>query len=571
MRKGVNLVRKLFVLMLTVMLALSMAAIPSFADDITITIKNNEGLPAMKDGQYQTFQIFSGRPGAMGPGDQSQELIDIEWGDGVNPVKVVEALKKSELTEFASLKDLTEISTNAEKEASAREVAAILAANTENSFLQDFAGVIANPANDCVIEEKVRTSTAVNSPASPVNDYSKIQVPTTGYYLIEQVTKTGVDFVTSFILRVIAAEGTTVNLKADIPELHKEIVDGDSTTTDVAGIGDTVTFKIWGDLPSNYGEYEYYYYTFTDRLSKGLTYQGGSLKVVVGDYELTSGEAAQVVSRRPDGDVDVITISLGDLKRKDAPWETKGNLDAGSHIYFEYSAIVNENAVIGGTGNPNTAELEYSNDPNNNESKGKTPPSEVHVFTFSLEINKVDKDHHETKLPGAVFVISKKDAAGTVTYYSTKDDTDNPGNKIVEWCSAPSDGDLEKLPESARLKTDVDGKLTVKGLDNGTYTVTEIEAPSGYNKIPAFDVTVNGTVSDDGVTDLAVSFPVGGGDVTAHTADKTTGVISLTVVDPKAPFLPFTGGAGTVIFYVVGAALVIGAVVLLVIANRKKQ
>lgn len=101
MRKGVNLVRKLFVLMLTVMLALSMAAIPSFADDITITIQNNEGLPAMKDGQYQTFQIFSGTPGTMAAGGNSQELIDIEWGDGVNPVKVVEVLKASELTTSA--------------------------------------------------------------------------------------------------------------------------------------------------------------------------------------------------------------------------------------------------------------------------------------------------------------------------------------------------------------------------------------------------------------------------------------------------------------------------------------
>ena len=113
---------------------------------------------------------------------------------------------------------------------------------------------------------------------------------------------------------------------------------------------------------------------------------------------------------------------------------------------------------------------------------------------------------------------------------------------------------------SQNLAVNADGTLNLEGLGAGTYTITETVVPQGYtaaapttviitfdNDTKAFTATVNGT---------------------AVTADATTNLFPMDVINIAGHTLPSTGGIGTTIFYVVGAILVIGAGVVLITRRR---
>ena len=103
--------------------------------------------------------------------------------------------------------------------------------------------------------------------------------------------------------------------------------------------------------------------------------------------------------------------------------------------------------------------------------------------------------------------------------------------------------------------------MAFAGLGAGTYLLTEEVAPNGYNKLTnpitiviAANPTLNGpnwTVTKDG---------------TALTAP--TGIYALEVENNMGATLPGTGGIGTTIFYIVGGALILGALILLITKKR---
>ena len=81
--------------------------------------------------------------------------------------------------------------------------------------------------------------------------------------------------------------------------------------------------------------------------------------------------------------------------------------DDVSKVRVEYTATLNENAVIGFLGNPNTMYMEFSNNPNNEQGgdKGQTPEDKVIVFTYKVVINKIDS--RRIPLAGATFKLEK--------------------------------------------------------------------------------------------------------------------------------------------------------------------
>lgn len=81
--------------------------------------------------------------------------------------------------------------------------------------------------------------------------------------------------------------------------------------------------------------------------------------------------------------------------------------DDVSKVRVEYTATLNENAVIGSAGNPNTMYMEFSNNPNSTQggSKGQTPVDKVIVFTYKTVINKINSE--KKPLIGAVFKLEK--------------------------------------------------------------------------------------------------------------------------------------------------------------------
>lgn len=101
--------------------------------------------------------------------------------------------------------------------------------------------------------------------------------------------------------------------------------------------------------------------------------------------------------------------------------------------------------------------------------------------------------------------------------------------------------------------TDSSGNVTFEKLAAGTYTVQETIAPSGYN-LNSTVYTVN--ISTKGVITVSV--------------DGNPSQVDQVEVPDYPVTVPQTGGMGTMMFYVGGAALIACAGVLLFVLKRKK-
>ncbi len=428
---------------------------------------------------------------------------------------------------------------------------------------------------------------------------------TAGYYLVKDKdgSQGGVNEAYTLYVTQVVDNTLTIVPKADVPTTDKKIVEGENKVeTNEASIGDEVNYEITGTMPSNIADYKTYYYMFTDTLSKGLTYKENSIKVTVngvdvtnyfykgvGTYDATAGTTIEV------GILDLKALSL-------LTDPAVGEITAATKVVLTYTAVLNENAVIAGDGNPNDVKLSYSNDPNNsgngstnppeNPEKptpehptGETPKIEVVTYTTELTILKTDEDNKF--LPGVEFTLTGngvnivlvteetfteaadgeywklKDGTYTTTAPTVADDeTDNTVDyestttKYKKTTSVVAKGNTE-------TKTDVvgtvqaDGTVTFKGLGAGEYTITETKTLPGYNTIDPITFTLTFDAETKTFKSNNDKVTVGGNNT-----------LETSIVNQKGSLLPSTGGIGTTIFYVVGGILVIGAGILLVAKKR---
>ena len=178
----------------------------------------------------------------------------------------------------------------------------------------------------------------------------------------------------------------------------------------------------------------------------------------------------------------VVDFSKGEKGLKSATAKDDGPLtiDANTKIVVFYQAKLNAKAVIAGAnngleGNPNTVTLEYSNNPMV-AGTGTSAPDTVVDYTYGLQINKVDLGT-EAALEGAQFTIT-----------TTGDE--NNGVKYVAKNGTLSDDEVV-------LTTNEKGLIQLTGLDAGTYTVTEKNAPNGYTAVSYFEFTIDPTINDE--------------------------------------------------------------------------
>lgn len=386
-----------------------------------------------------------------------------------------------------------------------------------------------------------------------VSNGNPLNVPT-GYYLIKD--NGPVNDGEAYSLYVVQVVGpTTISPKVGTTTSDKKVKDTNdsaaNSTTDWQDsadydIGDAVPFKLSATIAQDYANYTHgYKLTFHDKEDTGLTFNAGSVKVYVDGKEITSGFT-------------VVTENLGDgctFEVRFANLKDIASVKAGSVISVEYTSTLNNQAVIGSTGNKNTSHVSYTNNPNDEQTGegGKTPDDVVIVFTYQTIVNKV------TKNPA---YDASKDTGKT--------GTDSDGNK--EFISLKGAGfTLYKKNASGRyeavgseLKSADMTTFTWSGLDDGDYKLVETTTPSGYNTIPDIEFTITAThdVSSDNPTLISLS----GGD--KFTGKVSTGVVSANIENQSGAQLPSTGGIGTTIFYVLGSVLVIGAAVLLVTKKR---
>lgn len=391
------------------------------------------------------------------------------------------------------------------------------------------------------LEDKLTLTTPVKEVKSTETS-TVIDGLAAGYYLVKDQDGTQAntsDAYTQFIIQVVG--NATADVKSGVPTVEKKVMDKNDSmgkTSDWQDsadydIEDDVPFQITGTMPSNIDAYTTYKYVFTDTMSKGLTYTANNAKIKIGEKDVTSS-FTETMTTDADGKT-VVTWSCGNLKGIDGV-----TLNKDTKVVVTYSATLNDKAAIGAAGNPNEVTLTYSNNPNNGGEgeTGTTPKDKNIVFTYKVVVEKVDEA--QKPLAGAAFELAKKN----------------------------SKGDYEVV----KSFTVEDKKTTFEftGLDDGDYKLTETTTPAGYNTITPVEFTISATHDEaaDEPTLLTLSGDKKTGEAT-FTADMDAGSLTTDIVNKKGSSLPSTGGRGTTMIYIIGAALVIMAGV--VLAMRKKM
>lgn len=541
-------VKKLLGLLLAAVMVLAMG-VPTFAasGEYTITINN-----ALAGHTYQAYQVFAGDLS-----ENEETLSNVTWGDGVDGTAILTALKGTE-----------EETTAYENCTTAADVAKVLETYGENSSeMKAFA--------DIVGQHLTETTSGTLSAYNSENQSYTISGLAAGYYLVKDKddTVSGADAYTDFILKVV--KNTEATPKSDVPTVEKKVQEDDKYNqdggygngyNDVAdwNIGDAVPFKLIGTLPENFADYDTYQYIFHDTLSAGLDLNEESIAVYYASDKagtdktsISSDNYTIHVPGTEDADQCSFEVAFADLTSVEG-------VNAEKYIIVEYTATLKTSAEIGLPGNPNRVYLEFSNNPNSGGEgdTGETPEDKVIVFTYELDVTKVDGKDANTKLEDAEFKLY--DANGK---YVIVDDE----GKVTGWADNEEGG--------STLKSGEDGLFKVIGLDDGTYWLKETKSPDGYNlitdpiKIEIKATTVNDQEwtamegPSDALTALEIKVTVGS-TTTSGNGDTESGIVATDIENNKGATLPETGGMGTTIFYVLGAILVLGAGVLLIARRR---
>ncbi|MCH5182599.1 MAG: SpaH/EbpB family LPXTG-anchored major pilin [Oscillospiraceae bacterium] len=537
---------RVLALVLTLTLAFVMTlslAVNAFADS-GYTIKINETKP---DHTFNVYQIFKGD--LKTDDDGTKTLSNITWGKNIDEGKVAEL----SITIPGDEEDTTVSFETAAKWAEWLD--------ENQDKVKDFARAIAK----CLTGDPVTTLDEKTGAEEKTECYEG-SVSDAGYYLImdelgegEELNKG--DALNSFILQVVG--DVDIAPKNGTPEVGKEVLDANDSDNSVDvdeaankdgwgdtadhDIGDTVSFRLTGSLPDNYSDYKSYKYIFHDTLSKGLTYNGDA-KV----YAVKGGDKIEITDYftiTPDGKVEpngtdtTITISCDDLKGIANPV-----LDESYTIVVEYTATLNNDAVIGNPGNPNEVYLEYSSDPkydgDGDEPTNETPEEKVVVYTYELDVTKVDEAGNN--LAGAEFTLEK-------FIEDDEHDVDAKTGRRGYW----------KVIDQAAGTPGYEFKFV--GLDDGNYRLTETKNPDGYNILEEpiyFDIVAGHTLKN--------GTEISDGNLGTFEAAANEGTINGTVENKSGSNLPSTGGIGTTIFYIVGGLIVVLTGVLLITKSRMR-
>ena len=528
---------------------------------------------------YTAYQILKG---TLSEREGKEYLVDSEWGDGVNWAK-----NPADNVFLQALKgDDRFIVNGANIFAAAEDAEGVAKALNEVDDNDALAKAFANVAN----AHKAGSGTAIEGESVSLSP---------GYYLVVDSTGSlgGNDAYNPALLQVTKSGGITIEKKYSVPTVDKSVTGTDNVTGEAAdcNIGDSVTFTLTGTLPEKgLDDYEKYEYRFEDELSSGLWYNGNAEVYLYKNGNVEDATEANKIdittefTISPDGKPSAaggkLTISIADLK----PVLTKHSGTPQSKIVVEYTAELTKGAVVGGDGNPNTVKLVYSNNPNQGGegSTGETPEDKVVVFTYGLEGSKVDGNGN-TPLADAEFILYRVKEGGNLSY----DDKNIPHG--VEYAQVDADGELtgwgKDLTEDAArqaainapLRSNDKGEFSVKGLDAGTYYLEETKAPAGYNMLkgPVKLVITADTGKDKSeviaeteapvLTNLKLeAFDKDDNKLSENPGVLEKGTVLLVVENSAGALLPSTGGMGTTLFYIAGAALVLAADILLVLKRR---
>lgn len=359
-----------------------------------------------------------------------------------------------------------------------------------------------------------------------------------GYYVVAVPGATLAN-ASSQYATLVSVHSTSVDasIKGALPTVVKK-VNGESATS--AKIGDPLTFTLTSTIP-DMSAYDTYTFNFKDTLSKGLTFnQVDSVKV--GDTTLVKDTDYTVSTSEGSDKNTLLTVTMLNFKNQQA--------NAGKKITVTYTATLNKDAVVGGAGNVNSATIQYSNNPSTNGT-GDSEPSKVRVFTYGFTVDKYTGDQYTdaaTRLAGAKFTLAPKNGE-PMSFVQVNAGS---GTAKAEYRVATAG----ETGATTTIITPANGKVEFRGLKNGEYTLTETEAPAGYNKLAsAIGVKVNGQNDGTDTTHATVTITYNN-DNNGSNYDQTASNGVIPVRNKSGVTLPGTGGMGTIAFTVIGVLVI---------------
>lgn len=364
------------------------------------------------------------------------------------------------------------------------------------------------------------------------------------------VTKVSVPFLVS--LPFTGSDGTTVtNLKVypknstGTESIDKNIIENNTKKkTTVANIGDTINYEVTYSVPvPENGLTEL---KIVDTMDKGLTFKNEASNITVINDKGAEGSEKKLTYNTE------YTVSLDEAKNTVtidfAKYLNSLQKNSTETFTITYTVKLNENAVLGQTGNKNKVYLEYQN--YGEKEPKKTTDKDTTVFTYGIDLTK--KGEGTDILEGVKFELTDSENQPVKVQKNGTNEFYTPGGSSNE------------------VTTDANEKIYIRGLKPGTYKLTETKTNAGYVLLKD-PVVIE--IKDDNATGDATA-DVGSKPVTmqADQINKTsaTAEVPLTVVNSKGFNLPATGGRGIALFTIAGIAIVAAAGSLLFMRKRSK-
>ena len=338
-----------------------------------------------------------------------------------------------------------------------------------------------------------------------------------GFYVVRVVDKDATYTYSPMAASIgFSSKNRTVDLNAKKQknQVVKTTTDKDHAVQNGDEVSYTVTVKVPFISPTKQANKVF---NVIDTL-KGAEYVTSSVNIVYGDNIVVDSSKATFADGE-DGSK-VMTVDLKDLI-------DENNSNAGKTVTITYKATVTtENDEV-----TNTATADHGSD---SQYDGTT----IDLFAGKIVVTKVDNEDESKTLANAKFTLSKGNDVLTFKKVTKKDGT-------VEYVYTSGEG-------SSELVSDANGKIIIKGLGKGTYSLKETEAPEGYSLIEeAKDITLGEGIDD--------SDPANGEFEVGYKFANT-----------KVGSLPETGGIGTTTFTVGGCAIMVAAAALFFM-NKKKH
>lgn len=325
---------------------------------------------------------------------------------------------------------------------------------------------------------------------------------------------------TAPIFVLVGTGSKTVEPKSSVPTVEKHVQENSTSAWQKAAdatVGDDVFWRLEATVPAGLQGYDSYKVWFEDGMSEGLDPSRVASSAEIYLISGTSSSFDDAASWKDVTDQCTVTVKgqTFEVESPDLVAALGSDVLAkqGAQVCVIYSAPLNQKCNHGAAeGNPNTVHLEYPKSPLLGDERSKTPDSKATAYTWDLQLTKRSKEG-DAVLSGAVLDI-----------------VDPSGRHLSQdggWSASDS-----------TVTTDSQGHVTLSGIDSGTYLVSEIQAPEGYERFEGTRKIVL-TVSGLDVKQVASAHPElsiqAENPLRADAIDPTTSLLQASILDTPTP------------------------------------